>query len=500
MKGRRQLKSYICQFLVAVMLMTNMPSYAQMSLNLPTLGDTDSASLSPVSERLLGERIMRSARQDPSYIQDETFKAYLNQFGQHLVDSEPSVRGQANFDFYFFAVKDPSLNAFALPGGFVGVHTGLLLAAQTESELAGVLAHEIGHVAQRHIARMLGQQKQNTLLQMAGFFLGIIAATATIDGGMATMMGTMGLARQRQLSFSRDAERDADRVGLQIMDKGGFDPSGMVAFFRRLQTANRAYGDVPAFLSSHPLTSERIADIEDRIRNVRYRQHADQLDFQLMRARVRVLQDDSGRALENARLFFTDQATSFNTLDKMSANYGLAYIALKQEKYDQAQHYLALSQGYVPTSSNSFFLTQLQIDILLAQGDVQAVLEKIKVAQSQFSSRVFDYQYAHALIDLKQYDQAIHFLRSQAQTYRKDPQIHYLLAQIYDTQGKRALQHLALAENYALKGILPSAIEQLDIARLMTDATFYDLSTIDAKDRQFKDQWALEQQQDKEFL
>lgn len=475
--------------------------YAQKALNLPSLGDVENANLSAASERILGERIMREVRQDKSYVQDKALDEYLNQFGYQLIDSDPEVKGEANFDFHFFAMNDPSINAFALPGGFIGVHTGLLIAAQTESELAGVLAHETGHVTQRHIARMIGQQKQNSLIQLAGFFLGAIAATASVDGGMAAMMGTVGLAKQRQLSFSRDAEREADRIGLQIMDKGGFDTSGMVAFFRRLQTANRAYGDIPAFLSSHPLTSARIADIEDRIRHMRYRQRADHPDFQLMRARVRVLQNESGQGLDTAQHDFTELSHNFNTMQKMSAYYGLALVALKQEKYEQAQYFLQLSAQFQPHGSESFFLTEMAIAIDIGLKQWNSALQRIKSAQRQFSLyRIFDYQYADVLIAQRQDEMVIQYLRHQAQLYRQDPHIQYVLAQVYQQQGKKALMHLALADNYAIKGILPSAIEQLQIARRMPDATFYDLSIIDAKERQFKDQWQLEQKQDKTLL
>ena len=252
-------------------------------------------------ERKLGEQIMRDIRRDRDYLNDAPTLEYLNGFGNSLVEARPEVRGEAGFDFLFFPVRDPSLNAFALPGGFIGVHSGLMLAAQTESELASVLAHEIGHVSQRHIARMLGGQKQDMLIPLAAMVLGALAARSSPDVAMATMMGGQGYAMQRQLNFSRDAESEADRVGLQILGEGGFDTSGMVAFFGRLQSANRTYSEnAPAYLQSHPLTTERIADIQARIRDQRYRQRADSLEFHLIRARARVLQDASAQGLREA--------------------------------------------------------------------------------------------------------------------------------------------------------------------------------------------------------
>jgi predicted Zn-dependent protease len=255
--------------------LNNLPNSAR----LPTLGDTAREDLSPVVERKLGEEIMREIRRDRDYLDDDAISEYLNNFGGGLVDAVPGARGETNADFTFFPLRDANINAFALPGGFIGIHSGLLLAAQTESELASVVSHEIGHVSQRHIARMLGAQRQDALLPLAAFILAALAARASPDAAMGVLMGGQGLAVQRQLNFSRDAEREADRVGFQIMSAGGYDTSGMVAFFRRLQSATKVYGEIPAFLSSHPLTSDRIVDIQARIRETPYRQRPDAIEF-----------------------------------------------------------------------------------------------------------------------------------------------------------------------------------------------------------------------------
>ena len=193
-----------------------------------------------VLERKLGEEIMDDIRRDHDYLDDDAILEYLNDFGNTLVAAAPGARGENNVDYFFFAVRDPMINAFALPGGFVAVHSALLIAAQNESELASVLSHEIGHVQQRHIARMLGQQKQDALLPLAALILAALVGKAGGggDAAMGVMMGGQGLAMQRQLNFSRDAEREADRVGFQTMRNAGFDTSGMVSFFKRLQSTH----------------------------------------------------------------------------------------------------------------------------------------------------------------------------------------------------------------------------------------------------------------------
>jgi predicted Zn-dependent protease len=466
-----------------------------LAQNLPSLGDTEREELSPLMERKLGEQIMRDIRRDRDYLDDAPLLEYLNAFGNTLLAARPEARGEAGYDFFFFAVRDPMLNAFALPGGFIAVHSATILAAQNESELASVMAHEIGHVAQRHIARMLGKQKQDSLIPLAAIALAVLAARSSPDAAQALMIGGEGLSAQRQLSFSRDAEREADRVGLQIMRDAGFDMSGMVAFFGRLQTASRAYNDTaPAFLRSHPLTTERIADIQARISEQRYKQRADGLDFYLIRARTRVLQDDTAQGLLDAADAFDAQLRQKNRLQTAAAKYGMAFVALKQHNYTKAQTLFQEARAAadaVPeaskTATQGAIFANLAIDIKLAANQPADALKEAETARMQFPlSRGIARQYAEALLESRRYDDAARYLRDQAQLYRQEPQLQDLLAKTYAAQGKQALQHLALAESYALSGSVPSALDQLAIARRAPDASFYDQAVIDARERELQ--------------
>lgn len=435
---------------------------------------------------------MHDIRRDPDYLNDAPLLEYLNNFGEILVNARPEVRGEAGFDFFFFVVRDPVLNAFALPGGFIGVHSGLLLAAQSESELASVLAHEIGHVAQRHIARMLGSQKQDSMIALASMLLGALAMRGSGDVGAAVMMGGSGLALQRQLNFSRDAEREADRIGLSILDAGGFDTSGMVTFFGRLQSASRNYSDrLPPYLLTHPLTTERSADIEARIREQRYRQHADSLDFHLMRGRVRVLQERDD--LEKVRIFFETQLHQ-NTIQQIAAaQYGLAFLAFNKKAYTEAEQ--LLQQAIATAGQSSLLLTDLRIELMLATQRPMDAIKLIEQTQTVFPlSRGLVYQYARALLAAKRVEQAMSYLRQQAWLYRQDAEIQDLLAKAYSMQGRRALQHMALAEFYNLTGSVPAALDQLRIARDASDAGFYEQSMIDARERELQARWTQELQ------
>lgn len=471
--------------------------------NLPSLGDTEREALSPLMERKLGEQIMRDIRRDKDYLDDGPLLEYLNNFGNNLVATRPEARGEAGYDFFFFAVRDPMLNAFALPGGFIAVHSALLLAAQNESELASVVSHEIGHVAQRHIARMLGKQKQDALIPLAAAVMAALAARSSPDTSAALLLGGQGVALQRQLNFSRDAEREADRIGLAILRDSGYDTSGMISFFGRMQNASRSYNDsAPVYLRSHPLTTERIADIQARTRDQRYKQHVDSIDFHLIKARVRVLQDTSSQGLRDATVAFENQLQQKTRPQIAAAKYGLAFVALKEGAPAKAktllqEAYAALQGPSAPVQSMA--LTSLGIDIKLAENDTAGALREAEAARVKFPvSRGIAQQYAETLIAARRLDEAVNFLRDQAQLYRQEPKLQDMLAKAYAAQGRQALQHLALAESYALLGSMPAAIDQLGIARRSPDASFYDQAMIDARERDFKARWMEEMKEAKE--
>jgi predicted Zn-dependent protease len=473
--------------------------------NLPALGGTESQDLSPLMERKLGEEIMRDIRRDRDYLDDGPILEYMNNFGNVLVDARPGARGEAKFDYFFFVVRDPQLNAFALPGGFIAVHSALLLQAQNESELASVLGHEVGHVVQRHIARSIGQQKQDALIPLAAMILA--ALTARQGGGDAAMgvfLGGQGLAIQRQLNFGRDAEREADRIGFQIMGEAGFDPSGMVAFFQQMQASTRNYSDlVPAWLLTHPLTSERIADIQARIRAQPYKQRQDSLDFFLVRSRARVLQDQSANGYSETKQFFQGQILQDSWQQKAAGQYGMAFLSMKQGDTDAAQKWLDQARetvnkpppagvfGASPRSKAESIFAATSIEIKLAQTENKEVLAKAateaEAAHQKFPlSRGIAHQYGEALLAAGKLDEAGAYLRDQVQLYREDIEAYDLLAQVYSKQGKLALQHIALAESYNLQGGVMAALDQLGYARKAPDASFYDQSLIDAREREWQ--------------
>ena len=260
-------------------VLTGKPYEAPRSfeLSLPELGDVSQTVLTPLDERRIGEQIMRDVSTSDEVVQDVEIIDYLNNLGNRLVSASSDKQQKFNF----FVVQDNSINAFAMPGGVVGVHTGLILATNSESELASVLGHEIGHVTQHHMARMLASQKYDTFKSIAGIALALLVARANPDLASGALTTASAVGIQNQLDYTRDHEREADRVGLQILDSGGFDVRAMPAFFTTLQRGTRfAEGSAPSFLRTHPLTSERIADVANRVSQMTYRQVPDSVEFQ----------------------------------------------------------------------------------------------------------------------------------------------------------------------------------------------------------------------------
>src|SRR6185503_15912980 len=296
---------------------------APQSVPLPDLGDAGGGELSLQAERRLGEQVMRDIRLDPSYLDDPEISEYLNALGARLVAASPGARQ----DFEFFAVRDNSINAFALPGGFVGVNTGLISASDNESEIASVLAHEIAHVTQRHIARQIGIQKQMQTPMMIAMAAAILLGRSRPDLAQGAAIATQGAAIQSQLSFSRDFEREADRIGFQTLMGAGFDVRAMGVFFEKMQRYTRILdsGAVPTYLRSHPVTTERIADAQSRAEGQPFRQSVDSLEYHLVRAKVRAEAVDPRDAVK----LFTDAVNDRRFAHEPGARYGLAVAYLR---------------------------------------------------------------------------------------------------------------------------------------------------------------------------
>ncbi len=440
---------------------------------LPDLGGSADAVLSPQMERRLGESIVRDMRRDPQFIDDPEISEYLAALGARLSQVTPGARQ----DFEFFAVRDPAINAFALPGGYVGVHTGLLNAAETESQLASVLAHEIAHVTQRHIARMLGQQEQMQLPMLAALAAAILLGRSRPDLAAGAAAATQAGAVSAQLAYSRDFERDADRVGLQALADAGFDARAMAVFFEKMQRSQRVSDDamLPGYLRTHPVSTERIADAQNKVAALPYRQHLDSAEFYLVRAKLRAEAGDAQDALAH----FQHAVRDGRYANEAAGRFGLVNALLRARRAKEAS---AEMPRLRKTGVAGPMIETLAARVLLANGEQAAARELLAAARTRYPySRPVLYAHIDALQDAAHHDQAADVLADAVRAYPADPRLRALQSRSYASLGKRLLQHHAQAEYYALQGSVPAAIEQLQLARRAGDGDFYQLSVVDAR-------------------
>lgn len=460
-----------------------------LAQGLPDLGDPSQATFTPLQEKRLGESIMHEARRDPSFYEDAEVTDYINRLGRRLL-SRGVGAGQ---EFEFFMMRDPQINAFALPGGYIGVHTGLLLAAQSESEVAGVLAHEIAHVTQRHIARMISNQQANQWVSIASLALAILAARSSPQLAEAAAVIGPALTIQQQLNFSRDYEREADRVGLQLLDKAGFDPRGMELFFERLQRATRVYeggGGAPSYLRTHPLTYERIADIQNRAQELPYRQVVDHIDFHLIRAKLRAEQG----APREAAAFFSDSLTERRFLSEAGSRYGLVAALIRTKDFATAKKEFTALRALVKGNP---VVDTLGCRLWLAAGEADAPVCFRNMLRVHSGYRALVYEYAELLLQDRQADAALRVIETRLAASPEDSRSYLLQARAYALLNKPLAQHRAQAEAYVRMGNLTGAVEQLQIGLKSGDGDFYQMSSTEARLRQLRQLDAEERKEKK---
>lgn len=454
-------------------------------VRLPSLGDSASEDFSVGTERRLGEQIMAEIRRDPAYLDDPLVLEHVQALWAPLV-AAARARGNIGpdlddaFAFEAFLVRDRSVNAFALPGGFVGVHLGLIAMTGTPDELASVLAHELSHVTQRHIARGLASASRQSLVGVAAMLLGVLAASraSNPDAAQAAIVGGQAAMVQGQLNFSRDMEREADRIGWGVHQDAGFAPQGMAAMFERLEAANRLTdnGAYP-YLRSHPLTVDRIGEARSRIEAVpgaaRPAPRA-ALDHLLMQARSRVLMDTSVQSLR--RLQSLD-ATGAAGPERVAALYGSALASLELREPARAQAALDAALPLVPDAAPAGSRARLalglaQAQVWLASGQSARALAWFD-AQSG-ASRPLLLAHAQAALAAARdggggatpaLRASVELLQTWVAEHKADAAAWSLLAQAAGAQGLALRSLRAQAEAQAASGDLVGAIDRLRAAQ-----------------------------------
>jgi predicted Zn-dependent protease len=497
------------------------PALAQAQVRLPALGESASEDLSISAERRIGDQIMREGRRDPLYLDDPVLLEYLQQLWNPLVHAaraQGDINGETDraFAWEAFLLRDRSVNAFALPGGYVGVHLGLMALTSTADQLASVLAHELTHVTQRHIARSIAPQQRASLMAVAGLLLGILAASRSnnFDAANAAVATGQAAAIQSQLNFSRDMEREADRLGYGLLTAAGFGSAGMAAMFDKLDVATRLNdnGGFP-YLRSHPLTVDRISEARNRTLLAGQAPRAPTLQHAVMQSRARVLMDDSAQSLQR----LNGGTASPLLADRVGALYAGALAASLLKDHAKAQSMVADAQRLAaaasprePAAERALVLLKAQLQ--QASGDAVAALQTLDAlpAASPEQRRPPMLLRAQALLDLQRNSpgreglatalrESTESLQTWVAEHNQDATAWETLAATSEALNLRLRSMRAAAEARAVLGDLTGAIDRLRAAqqntRGATGQDFIEGSVIDARLRQLvaqRRQWQLE--------
>jgi len=464
------------------------------SQGLPDLGDASSASLSDSQERTIGNRIMREVRVDPLYIDDPDVLDYINSIGDRLL---AGLEGPPRKDIDFFVVQDESINAFALVGGHIGVHTGLFTLTQNESELAGVLAHEIAHITQKHQARAMHGQRGANLTSLAALAIAILASRGSgSQSGQVTeaaIAGATAFQIQNMIDYTREHEREADRVGLTILERTGFAPRAMATFFERLLRNNRLneFKGAPSYLRTHPLTTERIADIQDRVQNLPPRLVADTFDYRLVKAKLRANMGSPSEAVTYFRALLDEKTV----LRPREESYGLAIALRRTRDFEGAWKALEpLRKQQPPQAAFELLAGQLLAD----QGKKDQALDVYRAALRPLpNARGLVHAYLTLLLTSGRPAEVITDLEERLRNVQDDAQLYEIQARAYAATGKQLSQHRAQAEAHYRRGNLGAAVEQLEQAVKIKSTDFYETSSAESRLRELRAQLEIEKAAEK---
>jgi len=442
---------------------------------LPEIGDSAGSLVSPQQEYRIGQAFFWRLQQSVELVDDPEVNSYLSRLGHRLVTHSDSP----SLPFQFFMVPDPSVNAFAAPGGFIGVNSGLLLTSQKEDELASVMAHEIAHVTQRHLIRSFEKNKQSSLPRTAALIGAILLAAADPEAGAAAITVVQASGVQARIDHTRTHEAEADNLGMLNLVRAGFDAQAMPTFFERLQLSSRFYSGsaVPEFLRSHPVTTSRIA--EARGRAVTYPlevQRRDDLQFYLMREKLRVMMATN---LVELKQHYLTAISAGNNRNNKAVRYGYSLALSAMGDHRQAKTVL---KELIASDKERLSYQLALAGIEVASGHLS---EALKIYQ--FNQKLFPDDYAltmkqvAVLIQSRLPEQASSLLLQQLELGHHTSQIYKLLAQAQGDMGKTSEAHGWLAEYYYSAGRLEQASDQLKLAIKSARGDEYQLAKINAR-------------------
>jgi len=446
--------------------------------NLPDFGDPSASVISPIEEKRLGKRLMAQARRAFPYVVDPEIDSYITRLGNKLLLNSDLP----NQEFHFYLIDRPDINAFAIPGGYISLNTGLIASTRTESELAGVMAHEITHVTQRHLPRMIARQKELTVPAAAaiigGILLGGQAGAAAIISSNASLIGD-------QLSYTRDFEREADAFGIKILAKSGFDPNGMPEFFKTLKNKTRLLNsNAPEFLRTHPLTINRISESESRAQKYNQGAVASSSDYYYMREKIRALAEnkrtDQVVASFKARL----QETPADL--KPYVEYGYAYALMENKQYPQARK---IATRLRQADADNPYLDNLLAQIEANGGNFAESISIIKSAVDKHPDNIaVKTDYADILLKAGKAKQSESILRKLIQKDKQNTFLYRLYARANGEIGNSYESHRALGEFHYLRGNYQRSLDHFHQAKNNAGDSYYNQAGVDARIKEVQDE------------
>ncbi len=459
-----------CMKRILILLLLSVPglmlstSHA-VDIALPEMGDSAGALISPREEYDIGQAFFWRLQQNTDLVEDPEVTSYIQALGYRLAANshEPSL------NYTFFMVPDPSVNAFAAPGGFIGVNAGLLLTAENEDELASVMAHEIAHITQRHILRSFERHKRMTIPRTAAMIAAALLGVADPSAGSAAIMAVQAGDIQSQLDYSRAHESEADNLGMQTLVSAGFDPNAMPSFFEKLQQTSRYYGgdSVPEFLRTHPVTLSRIADARGRAVNYQVKpQLEDEMQFYLVREKLRVMMAEKSSDLIK---HYEHVLAEENNHNKDPARYGYALALLKSGQHTKAR---SIIQTLIDKDHDRLAYQLALADIEIAVGRIPTALSIYEENQRLYpDDQALSMKHVDVLLRTGRPQQAANLLQTQLDLGENSRDVYKLMAQAKGDMGQKSQAHSWLAEYYYRAGLLKAAADQL---RLAAEAAGFD--------------------------
>ncbi len=451
-------KSLIISLYFFFLLFSNI---ANSTNTLPDIGTVGAGALTIEKEKEYGWAFRLMANQALPIIHDPILNHYINELGQNLVGHADSVK----LPFNFFLIEDKEINAAAFLGGNVKIHTGLFLYAKNESELASVIAHEIAHITQRHLARMLEQQSYSNPATLAALAGSVLLALVSPAAGMAALTTSMALTMQSQINYTRLHEYEADRIGIKILVDAGYDPYGMANFFGKLAEKYKYASLPPQMLSTHPLPVTRLAEARLRASQFDIKRIKNSLDYQLSKVRITVRYNEiSGSAAVN---YYQSQLKNHKYQLKEAALYGLALAHFKNENYIKA-HQITLD--LLKRQPNNLFFIDLLTDTSLTLNKADAVIQLLQQHYKKYpENAVFTLNLVNALQENKQYKEAEKKLELFIRSHPQHILAHLLAIDLYKTMKNRAKEHASKAQYLALQGRFREASQEMGSALVYAD-------------------------------